>query len=192
MTDQLLNSSRSAAAAPTLDTLGLDFPLLTHLCWTRFMCLLICYQCKQQNTMSTLVAVWWSIFRPEEQWVALLSLLSASWKQDRSAFGTLKPTVRHLWKRSYAKLFLQTDFWWLIIGVYLVSAMLLQFLVELQGDADHHFGLVPVGVGDVVQDAIEIWSSGREKTFMSKDEKLAIFCYLMFDSYWQSCTNIDQ
>lgn len=40
--------------------------------------------------------------------------------------------------------------------LYLVSAVLLQLLVELQGDADHHFGLIPVGVGDVVQDAIEI------------------------------------
>lgn len=45
--------------------------------------------------------------------------------------------------------------------MYLVSSMLLQLLVELQGDADHHFGLVPVWVGDVVQDAIEICS--REK-----------------------------
>ncbi len=42
------------------------------------------------------------------------------------------------------------------VSVYLVSTMLLQLLVELEGDADHHFGLVPVGVGDVVQDAIEI------------------------------------
>lgn len=37
--------------------------------------------------------------------------------------------------------------------------MLLQLLVELQGDANHHFGLVPIGVGDVVQDAIEICRS---------------------------------
>ncbi len=43
---------------------------------------------------------------------------------------------------------------------YLVSSMLLQLFVELQGDADHHFGLVPIGVGDVVQDTIEI--CGRE------------------------------
>lgn len=39
---------------------------------------------------------------------------------------------------------------------YLVSSVLLQLLVELQRDADHHFGLVPVGVGDVVQHAIKI------------------------------------
>ena len=39
---------------------------------------------------------------------------------------------------------------------YLISTVLLQLLVELQGDADHHFGLVPIGVGDVVQDAIEV------------------------------------
>ena len=44
---------------------------------------------------------------------------------------------------------------------YLVGPMLLQLLVELQGDADHHFGLVPVGVGDVVQDAIEV--CGRDE-----------------------------
>lgn len=34
--------------------------------------------------------------------------------------------------------------------------MLLQVLVEFQGDANHHFGLVPIGVRDVIQDAIEI------------------------------------
>lgn len=45
---------------------------------------------------------------------------------------------------------------------YLVSAMLLQLLVELQGDADHHFGLVPIGVGDVVQDTIEICSTDKQ------------------------------
>lgn len=39
---------------------------------------------------------------------------------------------------------------------HLVSSMLLQLLVELQGDANHHFSFIPVGVGDVVQDAIEI------------------------------------
>lgn len=42
---------------------------------------------------------------------------------------------------------------------YLISPMLLQLLVELQGNAHHHFGLVPVGVGDVVQDTIEICSA---------------------------------
>lgn len=45
---------------------------------------------------------------------------------------------------------------------YLVSPMLLQLLVELQGDANHHFGLVPIGVGDVVQDAIEICSRDEQ------------------------------
>lgn len=64
--------------------------------------------------------------------------------------------------------------------------MLLQLLVELQGDADHHFGLVPVGVGDVVQDAIEIWSSGR-------GENVHVLLFnVNFDSYWQSSTNINQ
>lgn len=43
--------------------------------------------------------------------------------------------------------------------------MLLQLLVELQGDANHHFGLVPIGVGDVVQDAIEI--CGRDEQVMN-------------------------
>lgn len=42
--------------------------------------------------------------------------------------------------------------------------MLLQLLVELQGDANHHFGLVPIGVGDVVQDAIEICGRGEKVT----------------------------
>lgn len=46
---------------------------------------------------------------------------------------------------------------------YLVSTVLLQLLVELQGDADHHFGLVPIGVGDVVQDAIEVCGRNEKK-----------------------------
>lgn len=49
---------------------------------------------------------------------------------------------------------------------YLVSPVLLQLLVELEGDADHHFGLVPVGVGDVVQDAIEIYGRDGNNGFL--------------------------
>lgn len=52
---------------------------------------------------------------------------------------------------------------------YLIRSMLLQLLVELQGDADHHFGLVPVWVGDVVQDAIEICS--REKHVVTDESQ---------------------
>lgn len=50
-----------------------------------------------------------------------------------------------------------------VVMSYLVSTVLLQLLVELQGDADHHFGLVPIGVGDVVQDAIEVCGRNEKK-----------------------------
>lgn len=46
--------------------------------------------------------------------------------------------------------------------LYLISSMLLQLFVELQGDANHHLGLVPIGVGDVVQDAIEIYKRDKQ------------------------------
>ena len=45
--------------------------------------------------------------------------------------------------------------------MYLVSSVLLKLLVKLQGDADHNFGLIPIGVGNVVQDAIEIWDENK-------------------------------
>lgn len=48
---------------------------------------------------------------------------------------------------------------------HLVSSMLLQLLVELQGDANHHFSFIPIGIGDVVQDAIEIY--GRDEQEMN-------------------------
>lgn len=53
---------------------------------------------------------------------------------------------------------------------HLVSSMLLQLLVELQGDANHHFSFIPVGVGDVVQDAIEI--CGRDEHLMNKHQPM--------------------
>lgn len=53
---------------------------------------------------------------------------------------------------------------------HLVSSMLLQLLVELQGDANHHFSFIPVGVGDVVQDAIKI--CGRDEHVMKKKKPM--------------------
>ena len=46
------------------------------------------------------------------------------------------------------------------VRVYLIRPMLLQLLVELEGDADHHLCLLSVGVRDVVEDSIEVW--GRQ------------------------------
>lgn len=60
---------------------------------------------------------------------------------------------------------------------YLVSPMLLQLLVELQGDAHHHFGLVPVGVGDVVQDAIEICGAEDNQVTNETQAKPFFLCY---------------
>lgn len=48
--------------------------------------------------------------------------------------------------------------------------MFLQLLVELQGDANHHFSFIPIGVGDVVQDAIEI--CGRDEQVMTKQQPM--------------------
>lgn len=48
--------------------------------------------------------------------------------------------------------------------------MLLQLLVELQGDANHHFSFIPIGVGDVVQDAIKI--CGRDKQVMNEQQHM--------------------
>lgn len=39
---------------------------------------------------------------------------------------------------------------------YLISSMFLELLVKLQGDANHHLGLVPIRIRDVVQYAIKI------------------------------------
>lgn len=57
----------------------------------------------------------------------------------------------------------------LFVWVYLISSMLLQLFVELQRDADHHFCLVSIGVGDVVQDAIKIYTRDVQKCRPSGD-----------------------
>lgn len=62
---------------------------------------------------------------------------------------------------------------------YLVSPMLLQLLVELQGDAHHHFGLVPVGVGDVVQDAIKICGTEDDQVTNETQAKAFLFFFLL-------------
>lgn len=65
---------------------------------------------------------------------------------------------------------------------HLISSVLLQLLVELEGDADHQLGLVPIGVGDVVEDTIKIYSSEKSHQLQTSTHldnsllKIAYYC----------------